>query len=362
MSKIGILTFHRQDNYGALLQSYALMIRLKQMGHEAEFIDYRPSWGEHLRRSPETIQRYGTFEKALLAFAESRFPVSETFGIEDKDFPEHFRKYDIIVEGSDQIWNTELTAGDPVLFLEGIPNDVRAISYAASFGTTAIHPSYKKRFYKLFERLAALSVREWSGKNIIDCVIDKKVEVVLDPTMLVSPGIWDEMEPTIPIPSGHYILLYSLSGERDLFVLAKQLKKRLGYPVVLFGHPRIPHINESNCTDWGVDQYVISGPETFVSLFRSSSCVVTDSYHGTLFSILFQKQFFTTPVRNNMIIRRMSSRIHHILNMFSLSDRMILGDNGPSLAKADEIPYSQVARLLERERALSNKYLENALR
>ena len=324
--KIGILTWTRYWNYGTLLQAYAIYTAVRQQCADTYLIDYSPSSKSKLYNqirylnSPSlyfgkirnTLHDKLIAEKSLLASKREKmrhFIESNTVMTETAATPEELKNvtavFDTLVCGSDQIWTP--VSFHPEYYLSFAPDIVRKIAYAPSFGVERVAGSKTKMIAKLLGRFDCLSVREEQGREIVRQLTGQDAFVAADPVLLLSKEHWDNVavKPQMTEP---YIFCYILQSEK-VYPSAKEYAQENGLAVRA--------INESRRETGASDDELIAdaSPEDFVGLIRSSEMVVTDSYHGLLFSLIFGK-----PVR---IIRRFSdssgfsqnSRIDSILNI-----------------------------------------------
>lgn len=359
--KTGILTFHRTTNYGAALQAYALKKKLTDMGVQAEIIDYRnmniysysdPSFfkGLALKTRIGKVLRY-PYNKAIytrfVAFWEKWMKLSQICAT-----PEELRQvektYDAVICGSDQVWNPRAIFKDFDAFLLGTA-DCKKIAYAASAGNVSLWEPYLKTYWKLLHRFDAISVREQDMRLPTERLSQKNVEVVLDPTLLLSQSDWCEVEEPAfgeQLPSNGYILVYFLGKNPAVVQAVQELHKRTGLPVVSLGRK----VN-------GVKAIrPIAGPSEFLTLFHHASYVLTSSFHGTVFSIQYQKPFlvFGNGTYN--------SRMNTLLDALGLKERMM----GSEVASVTErinstIHWEQVQLCHMQEKKRSLAFLQKAL-
>ncbi|MDD5416930.1 MAG: polysaccharide pyruvyl transferase family protein [Candidatus Aenigmarchaeota archaeon] len=356
--KIGILTYHRPLNYGAALQAYALQEKVKELGAKCAIIDYRNNILENRNRkltlfTCKTIKElmlyilrgrsYNRKLKNFRGFGEKYFNLSSTCSTKEevKGISSDFDKF---ICGSDQVWNHKINGFDEVYYLNFLENPEKKNSYAASFGFKQIPEEYKSRFYSLLKDYNKLSVREHQGAKIIEQLLGYSPQVVLDPTMLLTKEKWFE----IIKPYEHnkkYILVYCFSHEDKVISLAKKIAKKTGYDVISILKPYTPHL--------GVKYEVELAPDEFLGLFKGAEYVVTNSFHGTAFSILFNKQFFTEFLPEQLGV---NSRLEDILEIFGLKSRIITNDD-PAVIE-NKINYDPVNRILEKEREKSTNFLK----
>lgn len=328
--KIGLVTFHRAENYGALLQCIALYTYIKNKGYDIEIIDYRSDAVE----SPYNIypkvennpikylsssffsfinkkkleERKEEFNKVRRLLKHSESVNSET--IENLD-------YDVYISGSDQLWNTEITHGfDNAYLLNFKTNGIKA-TYAMSIGNCN-NPDYKKEFFiNAVKNFDFISMREKDAVNFISEISERNdIDFVIDPTLLLSKDEWDKLignEKKHKIPE-RYILLYYVKYDKNLERMADAVSREYGIPVVYINsNPRRPILYKFRNK---VFKMSFVGPLDFVSLIKNASCVVTNSFHGTAFSCIYNKDIFM------LLPEGTGSRLESIANVFGIQNRI----------------------------------------
>lgn len=376
---IGILTFHFSDNYGAALQAYALRRWLTEQGHHASFIDYRPAHIEHggrlsLPTSPARIKA----NLKVVYLAVSSF-LHQHFGHQDqKDkfvrFREQFlgvrpeatptdseaslaaaQAYDLIVAGSDQIWSPSQHFGfDPNYFLafaQSFP--ARKISYAASFGRDQVSAAEAAQLPPLLHHFDAISVREASGVALVERATGHKPANVPDPTLLL--GSYAELtERAAPEPQDPYIFCYGLRSPDNIRQTAELVASQLGCPIL---SPHNPHRR------WvEIGQTVYPDPAEWVALVKHARFVVTNSFHGTVFSLLFKKPFIVAGLTGDKASA--NARALHLLRAVGLEHRFapsFSAQNAQTLL-AQDIDWAEVDRRLDGLRHAGNAFLNGQLK
>ena len=334
--KIGILTYHFSDNYGALFQAYALRQWFLNQGHEAEFVNYHP---DHVEGGGD-IQFDNLFSRKnlkVLYLKLSRLK-SKWFGNrQQQDNFEHFRheflgvtepvyktiqaleaaslNYDLLVCGSDQIWNPSEQFGlDPAYFLNFTINNtlVRRISYAPSFGRSEINEQYHKELVILLFKLDGISVREQSGVSIVKDLIGVEPVCVPDPTILLSD--YSGIMTPYPHSSDKYVFCYGLRSRDVIGEVAEAVAKRLGAALYspYNSHRRWKEIGET----------VYPCPRQWLYLLHNSEFVVTNSFHGTALSILLNKPFVVVGLQDNKAT--LNARALNLLELVGLSSRFLM--------------------------------------
>jgi hypothetical protein len=386
--KIGIVTYAKCDNYGAELQAYALQWKLNQLGYDAELIDLEKKEKDLASNKASIIPAirnrfkvYGwkaPWEIMKLCFDVLQRKISakenETNQEEKhKLFIEFFEKnirhsakhytleeirttkdldYDVYIAGSDQIWNYMHTDYLDVYFLEFAKKfHAKRISYAASVSAASIPTSYQEEYKRLIPNIQYLSVRELQGAKTIEQLSGRKAEVVLDPTLLITKEEWSKNIARNPLQGQKYVLVYTLSGSKYITRLCESIANRLGCKVVNM------KINFRKDKDDRMDSLFDLGPAEWVGLISGAEYVVTDSFHGTAFSINYNKPFTTlvNPVSN------MNSRVLSILEITGLTDRIIYDDGKNRMPESLTIDYAPVNKIINEWRDKSLRFIHNSL-
>ena len=356
--RVGILTYHRAMNYGALLQAYALQEKIKELGAQCNIIDYRNIILENNNRKL-TLFSCRKFKELILfilrgraynhklqkfrAFGEKYFNLSAPC-LRIDDVRRISPGYDEFICGSDQVWNHKINGFDETYYLNFLDDQTKKNSYAASFGFKQIPEEYRERYKSLLENYNKLSVRERQGAEIIKDLLGYAPQIVLDPTMLLTEERWLEIIKPYQYPK-KYILVYCFSHEDKVIALAKKIAKKTGYDVISILKPYTPHL--------GVKYEIKLAPDEFLGLFVGAEYIVTNSFHGTAFSIIFNKQFFTEFLPEELNV---NSRLEDILELFGLKDRIIKSDD-PAVIE-NKINYDVVNKKLIAEREKSTKFLK----
>lgn len=355
--KVGILTFHHVPNYGAVLQAYALSKVIEEAGYDVEIIDYRPYKAVMfyldqlypIKLKQRRLNRHflGNIVKSwkIRKFLLSKMRLSNKFytraGL--KNFN---HSYDVVICGSDEIWNIESFRGfDASYFLDFVcDNATRKISYAASFGSTKTLGNNKDKICNLINSFNCVSVRESNSLQLIYSECGRQAIKVLDPTFLIN------YEDTISVSKfeGQYILIYDNTAwttEQEDFVIS--LAKANKLTVVSIGfHKKIAQKNLLEVS-----------PEEWINYFAKASYIITSTFHGAVFSINFKKQFtvFITEFKSN--------KINDLLTFLGLENRIFTTAPGVEslVNQSSDIDYSSVYRKLEVGIVSSKNYLWEAL-
>lgn len=378
--KIGIITILKVNNYGAELQAYATQAVLKKLGYDAEIIDYlfykHPKYKKTKASVPlfpfpitcrlkewlypkisafKSLFNHAAFErreKRFDVFHKENTSLSPTYYSMDELYSANLN-YDVYVTGSDQVWNPGIYSSIAPYFLTFAPKGKKRIAYASSFGVEHI-PDYAISYYKEWLRAYdAIGVREKNALKLVEDIVNVKATLVLDPTLLLTKNDWGKVsKPIIPEIYGDYILLYELTPCSYILDLAYNLSKEKGLRIV-----RICKDAHKQDKDDNIINIIDAGPAEFLSLFSKASLIITNSFHGTAFSINFQKDFYTVlPLR-----KKNNSRQRSLLELFSLTERLIMEGSPLSDVSKMNIDYTYANQRLNEERNKSIHYLQQTI-
>lgn len=380
MKKIGIVTLPGYFNYGNRLQNYASQEVLRSLGcdpitiipsqkenlnikHQKSFLNKLKRFsfkklGKHIKFLFIRIRKKVFLtkkEKNNIAFIEKRTQkfklftqnyINENNYLIDKiEIPTNFHEsFDYFIVGSDQVWNPNFISSD-IYFLTFAP-EYKRISYAASFGVSEILAERKEKFTEYLSDFNHISVREEAGAKIIKELTGRDVDVLVDPTLMLTKEEWLKIsKPSPNKPNKPFILIYylgKLPKETQKFI--DDITKEFNFEIVRLEEGSGNVIDKANFT---------TDPSEFIDYISSASLVLTDSFHGTVFSILFEKPFVVFK-RGNM-----NSRLDTLLSKFEFEERKY------SIIKTStnimDIDYSHVPEILEYERTKALDFLKNAL-
>lgn len=321
--RIGILTFHNAINYGAVLQTYASQLFLSSLGHEVEVIDYHNPYIENVYKrrleislSPKAsvvsllmcifnCRRKGKFKRFVACHLQLS---KQVFSKED----EMLDRYDLILVGSDQVWNPKQTGGFDEFFWGQFRHKGVLASWAASFKEGAFEDGDLSKVREYVRAFDGISVREEVLKTYLAPLTDRPVEVLPDPTLLINRHEWRGL--CHGIEGRGYVLVYAMKDERLVVEKGRQLAERHGLLLLIIN----PYVNAKV----SVNYKQCLGPEDFLSYIHGARYVVTSSFHGTAFSLIFEKEFYC-------VIRRGSTnvRIQSLLELMGLENRIIAEDH-----------------------------------
>lgn len=342
---IYVSTIIDSHNYGTVLQAVATRDALSRYGRPV-FIDYcRPHWttkgwamsymGNASLSVPERIVRlmanvpirhkssklFRSFVERELELCSSAPYLSRGEGL-DSDA--------VYCVGSDQTWNIECNYGiDPVYFLTNVPEGYRKISFSASFGRPSLSSEESELTKPLLSQFDAISVRESSSVSILEAM-GLSGTALKDPVLLCRPELWHELAARVPDSNDSYVLVYMLNENPEMCTFARKLAEREGI------RARIVTFNPLKRAPEGLEGVCLPKPEEWVALFRDASYVVTDSFHGTCFSLLFEHPMivFDPP--------KFSVRLKDVLSDFGLADRRVAEGCDPMHIAAEPIDWDSV--------------------
>lgn len=356
--RICTITCQNADNYGARLQAYALAEYLRSKGHHVNVIDYRPpymtfkthkwfwpnsslkEWAKlflQMERRSRDIRRHAAFD----AFSAKYLPLTTVYNSME-ELKENPPTADIYIAGSDQIWNTEFANGtDPAYYLDFGADNIKRISYAASFASLSIVTG-KEHFVKThLGRFDEISVRESSALSILRSLGRKGIQVV-DPVFLLSAEKWDKLTADNDCEC-NYILVYDFMDSKAIKQIALKLAGIHKCKILSIGSRRLRYADKN---------FLTAGPDRFLQLVKHATCVLSNSYHGTAFAMIFKRDFF--------VVRRedgLNERMADWLACCKLSSRMIDGMVSDE-ELVSHIDYANVCRTIEEKVIQSKRFLD----
>lgn len=369
---VGLLTFHWADDYGAMLQAYALKRYLESLGEEAEFIPYVPVrfisrywWlplysflkGKRICCLPNyslwkrNLSLGKSFWKRRRAMAGFRaqylcaLPPKRTLSSISLE------KYSCVLVGSDQVWNPAITIGLSDAYLGNLQGkeSCRLISYAASFGGSKLPPEYIPQFKLAGNNFAAISLRESCAVPFVEEVLHREVTDVLDPVFLLQREEWEKLANRPPEQG--YILSYWTEYDGRLMEYLRQLSEQTGKKVLQLNPPGLKAVPK-----W-IELRIAGGPREFIGCLQNAACVVTNSFHATAFSVLLKRPFLVFRHSSR------SSRMQDLLKKLGLQARMAGEAGFPQTEDIwAEIDWEQTDRLLEKEKTRSAAFIRNNLK
>jgi hypothetical protein len=358
---VGILTFHRALNYGALLQAYALHRVLNDQGISNCIIDYKCDHFEkeyHLFADYKYVNIKGKVVRTLnipdiiakrikfKTFIKNHIKLSEKKDLTRTDLVDNWKitGCDTIITGSDQIWNNNVTNFDKTYFLDFVNDPQSKKSYAASFGFNKIPEELISEYRALLSDFSHISVREKIGADIIKQLCGRMVPINLDPTLLLKREMWMQLcSDTVKIKN--YILVFCIIETESIRGFANKLSNKTGCPVITVMDKVINSLNVFN--NLGL------GPCEFLDLFKHARYIVTNSYHGTAFSINFNKDFFVELQTHS---NNTNSRILQLLELFGLQNREI--HKGTNTINLETVEFGTINSILFEQRKMAITWLK----
>lgn len=382
--RIGVITIEQVGNYGAELQCYATQKVLQNIGCDAEIIDYC-YYKDYMYKDSKMSEPFVpmTFkerifyvlkyrivnrfvDKFLLLFnsniarRNSRFAAfhAENTKMSRRylSMPELYEAsmdYDVFVTGSDQVWNPGAQSSIEPYFLTFAPDSTKKISFAASFGISEIDSCLRERYKEYLSRYDFISVREQNACDMVKQLVGKDAECVLDPTLLLTKDEWMKVARQYDNVPERYVLVYTLFESSAIFSLAKKVAKEKGISVLRITKRAyfVSHIE-------GISNISDAGPAEFVSIIAGADYVVTDSFHGTAFSVNFGIPFLTVVSSKN----KSNSRMESLIDVVGLSDRLITDDSDmDSVEYETPIDLKVVGQRLESARNKTIDFLKKAI-
>ena len=370
--KICIATWYGPANFGTGLQAVALSQYLIKRGYEVSYVEDNRNTNvttvsskqkKILYKVNELLSgrwwarrkyRKDFIEKRRLQkqFMEKYTSVISIFS--DKDIEKLNDTFDIFIAGGDQIWNPSVY--EDVFLLSVADDDKWKISYGTSVGVKSIPEELKDAYRANLSRFNYISVREEQSAKALQDFIQKDIAVVVDPTFLFSADEWMFLLKDAEINKDEfaepYILCYFVGTRKSYWKYVEKIQKKTGYRVVVIPINNEAYVNHFN-------KYVKTSPAEFLWLIKNASIICTDSFHATVFSILFKKEFYTIRRFQDSNINSQNGRLEELLSRYKLLDRLIKDET--CFKRMENIDYAPIFKELEQERKLSKQWLENAL-
>ena len=379
MKRIGIITILKTNNYGAELQAYATQAILNKLGYDAEIIDYlfyknpqhkktknsKPVFNHGLKKrlseflypiisktktginNTHSDKRNKRFE----SFHTDNTAMSPTYTTIDELYNSN-KEYDVYMVGSDQVWNPGIYSSLLPYMLTFAPESKKRVAYASSFGVSSIPQEFKWLYQKYLPKFSDIGVREKNAVEMVKELSGKDATWVLDPTLLLNKEDWEKIASTTYKEKNNYILLYELTPCPYILELAKYFREKNGLKII-----RICKNAAIEDKDTTIENIIDAGPAEFLRLFANADIVITNSFHGTAFSINFGKEFYTvTPARKHN-----NSRQQSILELFNLQARLIPENTPIENITTNKIDNNAVIKRLNEEREKSIHFITNAI-
>ena len=365
MKSVTISTFQNAYNYGAILQCMGLQNFLLKNEYDVSVLNYdnlnisndyrvfKKVRGNHpvlrfIKYSARGIISHKNLflrQKAFETYIRKKIHLTKLMSL-NEIFQEKFKDV-VFITGSDQVWNTKITHGvDPVYTLS-FSDNIKKLSYAASIGRDILPEDDLQKLSSKLKKFDHISVREETAKEVLTPYLNKNIEVVLDPSFLLSKEEWWEpIEKKERLIKEPYIFVYM--SYRECNKIVKYLQKNTGYRIIYIDEKNIFRKNAQNVS-WAT-------PDEFINLIKYSEYVVTTSFHATVFSIIFRKKFWV------VLPKLVGSRITDLLNKFELTDRIADSLDMFTKKKYDaNINYEKAYKCINKSITASKKWLINAI-
>ncbi len=355
MKKIGVLTYHNTTNYGALLQTFALQSKLKELGANCETINYHckniekreyvnfPKFDINLIRFLKSIRNYFYVAKKRKKMNEftSKYVTISKEEYNSDNIGESNKVYDKFIVGSDMVFELGISGGDMAYYLD-FAEPQKRYSYAACLGVDKIDDKYLEKCKKELEQFQHISVREEQTKNYFSKIINNKVYLDLDPTLLCDKVFWEKYE-EIPKeqPKNKYILLYFIAKNTPEFEIAKKIAKERGLDIYI--------LSDRNTKIDGCKVIYNASVGEFLYYIHNADLVLTASFHGMVFSMNYNTNFMY------FLNRKSSSKLASMANLTKSTDREIKDNNIPKF----ECNFETINKVIEDMREKSIEYLKS---
>ena len=373
--KIGILTFQASHNCGSMLQAYALReVIARKYNADVEIINYSNYVSRCIYGYLDTRPKRSSIERNMATFThlktvtESRKwykAFSENYLVKSKEYcqnPKDLRKisaqYDMIIAGGDQIWNVRCQDAGKEFFLN-FTDDVRKVAYSPSLGGSNIlkHADNLELYKQYLLDFDHLSVREPNGQKWLQELTGIEVPIICDPTMLLTAEEWCRWLP-VPEIEGKFIFNYAFYHNRpETNAILQKISEKTGMPIYVIDYKSYDYYKLSR---YGIKRCSMSGPLAFLGLMKNASLVLTQSFHGTLFSSLFNRNFWSynwKEAHNPDDDRAMA-----ILEQLGLEDRYKMIDELLDIDLFTPVDYETVNEKIANFRAISYQYIDSFMK
>lgn len=398
--KVGVFTlYHGNTNYGATLQAYALQKKINEQGFDACVVDFIPKEqtfsGRLFRLFCDPSRLFRTIRRRLKFVRTNRITIESecdrlregkiskweyfchkyiaaTEPIPEKELKnsELTDRFDILLVGSDQVWNPNICS--ELHFLPFEKKGRKKLAYAASISVPSLTESEKALFIKWLPDFDYITVRENEGKQLLESFLDVKVETVLDPTLLLTSDDWSKLSEPLALrnqvayrtddthysdESSGYILFTALGTDPSHRRFAMRIAERTGMRIKILSTT----LKEMMANrDMAGDELVDVSPNQYLFLVKNASLVITDSFHCMAFAINFHRNFFVLKRNSDQDTANMNSRIYTLLGMLNLEDRLVDAGDADKIQLRGDL-YDGVDEKLNSLRQRSEKILSQML-
>lgn len=352
MNKTAIFTLAFYNNFGSVLQAYALQKKVREITEDTvDVVDFRPLLSKHVYfKSQDLLKQY---QKKCELFDEFRFRYLGMKNDWVSDVEQIKKDYENYITGSDIVWGREFSKLDPAYFLDFVPEGKKRISYAPSMILQEDgHLEDDRLFATHLPSFDEVSVRESSSIKFIQQFTQKKVTDVLDPTLLLEKKDYEDLTKESSFLSDRpYVLAYFLTHDPAIVNYTNILAKKFNLKVIHYfaDYPCRIFDSDAEC-------FAFSGPREFLGYFKNATCIFTNSFHGTCFSFIFQKPFYTYTAKRGAML----SRVQDLTRKLVLEDRCFTDFR--DIGKVTlEIDYTKANKCWQEEKSKSLKFLQNGL-
>lgn len=378
--KIGLVSVYNH-NYGSMLQTYAIQTTLKKLGHEPEIIKYKKRRG--LKQLLRVFNLPLVVMKGRVVYRDLycklfKSDLAKKLRIRAKEF-EDFKndnflttrqyigwddlitvndKYDVFMIGSDQVWNP-VNIGTDFYNLIFTSDEKYRIAYGSSFGVSRIPKTQVNKTKYYLSRIQELSTREQKGVEIIKTLTGRKATLVCDPTLLLEKKIWNEFKGNNRVITEKYVFCYFLGNNPSQRAFAKKISNLTGLKIVALQH--LDEFIQSDEKFGDIKPYDIN-PKKFVNLIANAEYILTDSFHGSIFSVIFEKNFYTFSRFEDSASTSTNSRIESLLNLLNIKGRYIKASIEVNDVLLNNMDYTGVEGRIQDLRNYSLNYLITALK
>lgn len=360
--RVGILTFQNTTNYGAMFQAYALQTFVNKYC-ACEILNYtnstlkdryeiNPFKAKSIKDFVKKSLHYKENKKNMLIFNEFK---RKKLNISDEEYNESNiakadLKYDLFIAGSDQVWNFKLTNYDRNYFLTFASNKAKRNSYAASLGVSKLNESDEQFLKELITQQNNISVRENEGKNLIDDVISEKeknmINVNIDPVFLLSLKDWDKLIGNVNVTYNNYLFIYEVAYIPEILEFAKKIAKDKNLKIL--------YVSASNKKLSGAITLKNITPLQFLKYIKNAEIIITSSFHGMAFSVIFNKIFYYGIPKNKA---NFGSRLNNLAKVLKLESRNYINYS----QDINFIDYNKVNNKIAAERRKAKDYIEGVI-
>lgn len=372
MLKTATITWNSFYNFGTCLQAFALQKFIESMGCSNKIIDdstivaplavqtslwqrivfkctyyvtkivrlFSPKYNAFYKMQRVLIQKTNSFKRDMLNIDYNICSV-----INDET------DYDLFICGSDQVWNPMVLEDNRRLFYYANFTTKSKISYAPSLGVVIIPEKWKAKIKELLSSFSAIAVREETGRIALQSIVDIPIQVVVDPTLLLSKSDWEQYVPMIKNEES-YVLAYFLTYNASFFSAVRKYAHEHNCKLYMF------YLNPSYYKE--ADKMIMGGPFDFLSYIKGAKAFFTDSFHGTIFSTIFEVPFYTFERFKNETIQNQNSRIENLLSLMGAQSRLFNEENMSDIYKNEDIDFKQYKENLNSQICFSKQYLADS--